>query len=142
MRVPSAGGGQCYNACVDLERTVETLARIVTDLVSDHKELRDLVEQTARIQLRMAEEQADQRRSLNGLTQLVAEIATDLKETRVDLRELAEIQKQTDLKLERLAERTDRQFAEVGEKINQLTDNMNALIRVVDDLIRRDGRRE
>ena len=39
------------------------------------------------------------------------------------------------------AERQDKQSTETDQKINQLTENMNALIKLVDGLVRRDNGR-
>ena len=40
-----------------------------------------------------------------------------------------------------LAESTDRRFRELADKVQDVTDNLNALIKIVDELIRRDGPR-
>ena len=45
------------------------------------------------------------------------------------------------LRQQEAQQRSDQKMAELREDVKQLTGNMNALIRVVDDLIRRDGRR-
>lgn len=58
--------------------------------------------------------------------------------------QLAEAQQRTDQTVRELAEaqqRTDQKLREVGEKLEGVADNLNALIKVVDELVRRNGRK-
>jgi len=61
---------------------------------------------------------------------------------------LIELAEGTESRLQKLAERTDQSFAIITEKIKELTDaqkhsdeRLNALVAVVDDLVRKNGNR-
>ena len=131
--------------------TLQKLGEAHAVLEADQKRL-------AANQLELARLQSQQQEMIGGLTMAVGELVQAQKRTEQRVQDLAESQQRTDQTIRELAEaqqRTDQTIRELAEaqqrtdqtirglaEAQQRTDqSLNALIKVVNDLIRRDGRR-
>ncbi len=108
---------------MDVEKTLELMGTRL-DQVSG------LVERVARTQLELAERQTLQEKTVSLLVTAVGQLRDHAQET--------------DQRMERgfreFREEMREGFKELREAQQQTEQNLNALIKIVDDLIRRDGR--
>lgn len=100
------------------------------------KTIQFMIEQQARfdtqlsrlvdVQIGLTETQSRQQGMIGQLTDVVGQ--------------LAQVQKHTNHELEELRRRTEEADRRLDEKLEQLTGNVNALIKMMDEWIRGDGR--
>lgn len=83
----------------------------------------------------LAEMQSRQQEMIGQLVTLVGQVAQSLKE-------LGEAHQHTDQSLKELAEHTEQRLKELTETQQNFDHNLSTLIRIVDDLIRRESRGE
>jgi len=112
---------------MDPEQTLHFILEQQQRLGSYMERLDGYVERIARNQLELVETQSRQAEGLSQLTVIVHGLAEGLNRLSEDHRSLAE--------------RTDQRFQELIEAQRHTDESLNALIKIVDDLIRRDGRR-
>ena len=112
---------------MDVEKTMQFILEQQTHFGAGLQQMRE-AEAAAHAALeaeqkRLSETQSTQQEILGGVIRVVAQLATGQQG-------LVEAQK-----------RTEERVQELSARVQDVTDNMNALIKVVDDLVRRDGQR-
>lgn len=112
---------------MDVENTIERISGLVEALAQGQQRISGWLERVAQAQMELAERQSRGEETIGHLVTAVGQLATSVGQ----LREHAE---HTD-------KRMDQGFRELREAQQQTEQNLNALIRIVDDLIRRDGGR-
>ncbi len=105
---------------MDVEKTMQF---ILDQQAQFWASLQQMREAEAAAHAALETEQKRQQEVLGGVIAVVAQLATGQQV-------LVEAQK-----------RTEERVQELSARVQDVTDNMNALIKVVDDLVRRDGQR-
>lgn len=110
-------------------------------LAEDHRRLEGYLERIAQSQLQLLEMQSRQDGRMDQLEAALGHLSVALgkvaEEHRSLVQEVAANQQRTELRFQELAGRVQ----EVADAQRHTDENLNALIKVVDDLIRRDGKR-
>ena len=104
---------------MDVERTIELItARL---------------QQVAELQLQLAERQSGQQETVDLLVTPVGQLRDHAEHTDRRLEEM-------DRRWQEMGQRMERGFQELREAQQETRQNLNDLIKIVDDLIRRDGK--
>lgn len=110
---------------------LQQLADAHTVLAADQQQMSVLMRRLGETQLEMAQRQSQ-------LEETVGHVVTAVGQLSSDLRSLAQ---STDQRFQEMGRRMEQGFQELREAQQHTEQNLNALIKIVDDLIRRDGGR-
>lgn len=97
-------------------------------------------ERQARLQLELAQEQSRQQEAIGHIVNAVGQVTISVRELAAAVGELRDHAERTDLQIREMNQRMGQGFQELREAEQQTRENLDALIKIVDDLIRRDGR--
>lgn len=135
-------------APMDIEQTLRILLEQQQRLgahqerqAEDQRRLEGYLERIARSQLQLVEMGVRQNGRLDQVEAALVQVSAALSQLAEAHRSLVEEHRSLAQEVAAQQQRTDQRFQELAETQRHTDENLNALIRVVDDLIPRDGQR-